>query len=113
MIDKAKFAENYKVFDKEIIKEIIEMYIQEYPDRMVEIRKNIQENDMVHLQRNAHSLKGVTAHFFDPESVAQTIAFEQKCIAEDIPAVNEHLDQIIKSLEKLVIELRVLVNNYS
>ena len=113
MIDKAKFAENYKVFDKEVIKEIIELYIQEYPERMDEIRKNIQENDITHLLRNAHSLKGVTAHFFDPESVAQTIDFEQKCITREIPDIGDALEHLISPLDKLVIELRDLVNNYS
>ena len=37
MIDKEIFNSNYEIFDKEIVSEIITIYIDEYPDRMVKL----------------------------------------------------------------------------
>lgn len=67
MIDKEQFKENFQPFDKEIVLEIIDIFIQEFPERMDEIEKNVNENDFDSLRFNAHSLKGVVANFIAPE----------------------------------------------
>ena len=41
MIDKLRFQENFKFFDNEIIVEVIDMFITEFPERMKEIRKTL------------------------------------------------------------------------
>lgn len=75
IINKEKFQENFKYFDNEIIIEVIDMFINEFPVRMAEIKKNIDELDMPSLKFNAHSIKGVIANFMAelPQSYAKQL----------------------------------------
>ena len=113
MIDRTTFSANYEIFDKEIVKEIIEIYIQEYPDRMVSIKKNIEENDLDNLYKNAHSLKGVTANFFDKDTEEIARILEAKGKDGDGSGLAELYDQLKVVSEQLIDELRDLGKEYS
>lgn len=113
MIDKSTFSANYEIFDKEIVKEIIEIYIQEYPDRMVNIRKNIDENDLENLYKNAHSLKGVTANFFDKDTEEVARQLEAKGKEGDESGLEDLYTQLKETSERLIDELKELVKEYS
>jgi hypothetical protein len=67
MINKQLFIDNFKVFDKEIVVEIINIFFEEYPERVEKMDKNIAENNYKDLAFNAHSLKGVVSNFAAPE----------------------------------------------
>jgi HPt (histidine-containing phosphotransfer) domain-containing protein len=113
MIDRATFNANYEIFDKEIVKEIIEIYIQEYPDRMVNLQKNIEEKDLESLYKNAHSLKGVTANFFDKDTEDLARQLEIKGKEGDDSGLEELYAQLKETSEKLVDELKELIKEYS
>jgi HPt (histidine-containing phosphotransfer) domain-containing protein len=82
-IDKEKFKENFSYFDKEIVLEIINMFIDEYPDRMEKIRKNIEERDFDELKFNAHSIKGVISNFVAEDARLAAKSLEDKGAAKD------------------------------
>jgi len=113
MVDRATFAANYEIFDKEIVKEIIEIYIQEYPDRMVNLKKNIEEKDLESLYKNAHSLKGVTANFFDKDTEEIARQLELKGKEGDDSGIEDLFSQLKEISEKLVEELKELLKEYS
>jgi HPt (histidine-containing phosphotransfer) domain-containing protein len=113
MIDRATFASNYEIFDKEIVKEIIEIYIQEYPDRMVKLEKDIQENDLENLYKDAHSLKGVTANFFDKDTEELARQLEAKGRAGDSSGIADLFGELKEKSSQLVEELHVLMAEYS
>lgn len=113
MIDRATFNANYEIFDKEIVKEIIDIYIQEYPDRMVNLKKNIEENDLENLYKNAHSLKGVTANFFDKDTEEIARQLEAKGKEEDASGLEDLYVQLKETSEKLIDELKELSKEYS
>lgn len=113
MIDRATFSSNYEIFDKEIVKEIIEIYISEYPDRMVNIRKNIDEKDLDSLYKNAHSFKGVTANFFDKDTEEIARQLESKGKEGDDSGLEDLYTQLKETSEKLVDELKGLSKEYS
>ena len=113
MIDKTIFAANYEIFDKEIVKEIIEIYIQEYPERMEKLAKNIQEKDMDSLYKNAHSMKGVTANFFDKDTEEIARILEKKGKEEDATGLDELYEQLKETSTKLIDELKELAKEYS
>ena len=69
MIDRQKLDQNFQYFDKETIIEIIDIFFEEYPERVEKIRKNIQDGDFNQLKFNTHSLKGVIVNFQDPVSI--------------------------------------------
>ncbi|MBC8321194.1 MAG: Hpt domain-containing protein [Bacteroidetes bacterium] len=66
-INREQFLENFQYFDKEIVVEIIDLFITEFPDRLKTISDNIESVDFNNLKFNAHSLKGVIANFIAPE----------------------------------------------
>ncbi|MBN2237150.1 MAG: Hpt domain-containing protein [Bacteroidales bacterium] len=113
MLDKEIFASNYEIFDKEVVKEIIGIYIQEYPDRIAKLEQLIKDKDYDQIYKNAHSLKGVTANFFDKESeeIARTI--EEKGRAKDGVGMDELFAQLKISTQQLVIDLKNLSEEYS
>ncbi len=113
MIDRSIFNANYEIFDKEIVKEIIEIYIQEYPDRIINMKKNIEENDLDSLYKNAHSMKGVTANFFDKETEEYARQLESKGKAGDNTGLEEIFQQLIIASEKLIEELKQMAIEYS
>ncbi len=113
MIDKATFNSNYEIFDKEIVKEIIDIYISEYPERMVNLEKNIKEGDLDSLYKNAHSMKGVTANFFDKDTEEYARQLESKGKEGDSSGLEEIFVELKRASESLVDELKALGEEYS
>lgn len=113
MIDKAMFNSTYEIFDKEMVKEIIDIYIDEYDDRILTLGKNIHDRDMNALYRNAHSMKGVTANFFDAETEQLARQLEIKGKEEDRSGLEELYEALKKSSSKLVEDLKILALAYS
>lgn len=113
MINKATFNSNYEIFDKEIVKEIIDIYISEYPERMVNLEKNIQEGDMDSLYKNAHSMKGVTANFFDKDTEEFARQLESKGREGDASGLEEIFAELKRASESLIDEMIVLKEEYS
>jgi len=56
-IDREQFNENFQYYDQEIIREVIGDFFAEADDRLVNLKKNIEDKDSVNLAFNAHSLK--------------------------------------------------------
>jgi chemotaxis protein histidine kinase CheA len=69
MINKQLFIDTFKVFDREVIVEIINIFFEEYPLRIEKMEKNMAELDYKGLAFNAHSLKGVVSNFSAPALV--------------------------------------------
>ena len=67
MIDKATFKENFQYFDNELVVEIIDIFLNEYEERLAQIEDDFNKPDFISLKFNAHSYKGVVANFYDPE----------------------------------------------
>ena len=113
MIDKAVFNSNYEIFDKEIVSEIITIYITEYPERMVKLEEVIKAGDFDQIYKTAHSLKGVTANFFDKESENLARTIEEKGRAADGSGLMELFVELKASTDRLIIELADLQKEYS
>lgn len=114
LIDKEKFQENFKHFDKELIVEIIDMFISEHPGRMSLIKKNIDELDMEALRFNAHSFKGVIANFMAELPKSQAKELEDKAKMNDTSGLNEVYENLKNSSTELLDnlkEIRVIYNN--
>lgn len=70
-IDRDQFRDNFQYFDKEIVFEIIDIFINEYPDRIATISESIESMNFDDIKFNSHSIKGVIANFVAP-AVEQT-----------------------------------------
>lgn len=108
MIDKKQFLENFQYFDKEIVVEIINIFIDEYPERMETLRKNIDEKDFDQIKFNAHSMKGVVANFVAPEVQELARQLEIKGANKDPEDVEELFNRLKEKAGQVIEELEVL-----
>jgi HPt (histidine-containing phosphotransfer) domain-containing protein len=112
MMDKAEFNSNYEIFDREVVKEIIEIFISEHPGRMDDLQKNIQEQDIESLHRNAHSLKGIIANFFDKETEEIASIMEINSMESYDSNVESQFEQLKINTEILLKDLKILLKDY-
>jgi len=75
VIDRAAFLDTFQYFDKEIVVEIIDIFIGEYPERMKALKKDIETLDFGALKFDGHSMKGVIANFVaeKPQQLAKEL----------------------------------------
>ncbi len=112
MIDKKQFLENFQYFDNEVVLEIINIFIDEYPERMATLRKNIDEKDFDQLKFNAHSLKGVVANFVAPDVQELARKLEMKGFDKDMKDVEMLYNELKQKAGWVVEELEVLKDNF-
>jgi HPt (histidine-containing phosphotransfer) domain-containing protein len=106
VIDKEKFQENFKHFDKELIVEIIDLFIAEHAERMTQLKQNITDLDMVALRFNAHSFKGVIANFMAELPKSHAKSLEEKAKMNDTSGLNEIYEYLQKSTAELLDNLK-------
>ncbi len=111
-IDKEKFKENFSYFDKEIVLEIINMYIDEYPERMQKIKSNVENREFDELKFNAHSLKGVISNFVAEEARLAAKELEDKGAAHDPEGLEELYEDLAKKAREVYDELVELKAEY-
>ncbi|MGC8864699.1 MAG: Hpt domain-containing protein [Bacteroidales bacterium] len=112
MIDKTTFTAMYENFDKEVVVEIIDIFIKEYPERIAQLEQDIQSGDLESLYKHAHSLKGVIANFYDEEARQLALALETKGKTQDPSGAPELLAQLKTACELLLTELKALRSSY-
>lgn len=110
MIDKDTFRSVFADFDAEIINQIIEIYINEHPEKFKALEDAFVQKDFENLGYIAHSLKGILSQFYAPEAKQQ--AMELEYLARELndyylsnnPCADiedAHKDQIKKMIETL------------
>lgn len=101
VIDRSSFLDTFQYFDKEIVVEIIDIFLQEYPGRLVNIKKDIDLGDFDSLKFDAHSLKGVISNFVAqvPQDYAKEL--EMKGTMKD----SADLVNIFQKLEVSILDL--------
>ena len=77
MVNKQVFNDTYQFFDKSIIVEIIDIFMEEGPGKIAAIEQNIEEANFDKLRFNAHSLKGVVANFSAPQAFEKVKELEK------------------------------------
>lgn len=111
-IDKTQFIENFQYFDKEIVFEIIEIFINEYPERINSISESVAALDFDNIKFNAHSIKGVIANFVAPDIEQQARELEMMGANKTSDGINDLFDNFKVSTAQLVDELKEIKENY-
>lgn len=79
MINEKNFRDHFSHFDKDIVVEIIDIFLEEYDDRIDKIASFIKKHDLESLRKAAHAFKGVIANFeTDCEAYNHIEAIEQE-----------------------------------
>ena len=94
MIDREKFESNYAYFGKEVLIQIIDIFLTEYDERIAALAKYISERDFDKIRFAAHSLKGAIANFMASEPAALAGKLEE--MAENKQSAE--LDEVFSGL---------------
>ena len=112
LINRTQFTDNFQYFDKEIVAEIIDIFLNEYNDRINAIAENIKANDFDGLKFSAHSVKGVIANFIAPDVEQQARSLEMMGAEKNLDGVNEVFEEFKISSAAMVEELKELKEQY-
>jgi len=131
MINEENFIEKYVPFDREIVVEIIDIFIEEYDERIEKIYHHIKTKNLSELQKSTHAFKGVIANFetnckaYDEiskmESEAQVMLDYEQNAEKTNPAENESFYENIekvffsfrKNSRRMLNQLKELRKNYT
>ena len=113
MIDLERFKENFVYLDKEVVVEIIDIFLGEYKDRMASLQQNISDGDFTGLKFNAHSLKGVIANFMDPVTIELARALDEHAKNENSNGIQELFDNLSRETISLVVELEKIKKDFT
>jgi len=113
MIDRGRFKENFFYLDKEVVIEIIDIFLGEYKERLKILQKNISEKDFTGLKFNAHSLKGVIANFMDPLTIELTRKLDEQAKHESMDGLEELFISLNEGTISLVNELQELKKEFT
>ncbi len=102
----------FKAYDKEIVVEIIDLFFEEYPERIAALEKAFDEKDSELLRTTAHGLKGVVSHFYaeGPRTLSKDL--EEKGTNGDFDKVGEMVTTLGSQLKQMAEELQELKENY-
>lgn len=95
VINKKAFMESFQYFDKSVVLEIIDIFLQECDTRLATIRKDIETNNLKALKFDAHSFKGVVSNFMADEVQRIARELEHRGIEEN----SQDLDVLLQKLE--------------
>jgi HPt (histidine-containing phosphotransfer) domain-containing protein len=107
-IDKDEIRENLRYYDKPVVVQIIDIFMEEYPGRFEELQKNIKELNFEGINWNAHSLKGILANFTPEiaELARKLMELGDKKSADGIQQLFEELISGTKQLVSVLGEMR-------
>jgi len=87
--------------DMDLLKEIIEIFLEDYPNQMKQIQEGISSGDAVVLEHAAHSLKGSVANFAAKRAYDAAYRLEVLGREGDLGEANEALGDLEKEIEGL------------
>ncbi len=94
--------------DLELLREVVGLFIDDYPQALVNIRESIAAHDKSSLERHAHSLKGSVSIFGADEASAAALALEKQGRTGDFTGVEEGLSRLEHALSALRPELEAI-----
>ncbi len=113
VINKEQFNETFQYFDSEIVVEIIDIFLNEYSERIEALTASINAVDYDNLKFNSHSIKGVIANFVAPEVEQQAKELEIMGSEKNMDGVDELFAAFKISSASLVDELREIKEDYT
>jgi HPt (histidine-containing phosphotransfer) domain-containing protein len=95
--------------DDSFLRELIQIYLEDSPQRIAEIEQSLAQGDAVRLTRAAHSLKGSSSNFGATQLRAVSERIERlghsgvlNEVAAQMPELKTEFDRVKAALEALV-----------
>ena len=96
--------------DAQLLRDIAELFLEEYPKLLASIRSAMQSGDPVGVERNAHSLKGSVGNFGAERAYQAALQLEMLGRQNQLEAGPEALQTLEAALESLRPELAELTS---
>ncbi len=112
LINRETFDQMYAPMGAELVHEIIDIFMKEYPGRLEQFEKDITTKDMDNLARTAHSLKGVVSTMYAQPVVELCEKLVQKGRNNDPDGTAEMFEGLKSLLQQFVEELEELKEDY-
>ena len=87
--------------DEELLQEVAQLFLDEYPSLMSEIRQAAQSGDAHRLERAAHSLKGSIANFGVDPAVQAALTVERIGRSGDLTGAVDAYEQLDAMMHQL------------
>ena len=94
--------------DSDLLREIVELFLMDYPNTLDKIRSAVSARDAVALEHHAHSLKGSVSTFGAQDAFDAALALERKGRSRDFTGVEDGLGQLEYALGTLRPELETV-----
>jgi HPt (histidine-containing phosphotransfer) domain-containing protein len=94
--------------DVELLREVIGLFLDDYPQSLDMIRDAVARGDQSSLERHAHSLKGSVSTFGAQEAFDAALALEKQGRSGDLAQAQEGLYRLEHALATLRPELEAL-----
>ncbi len=94
--------------DKELLREIAVLFIEERPRAVAEIQEAIAAQDAAKLENAAHALKGSVANFGARDAVEAAFRLEQMGRAKEMSEAGEMVRKLESALSVVCAELSAL-----
>jgi two-component system, sensor histidine kinase and response regulator len=94
--------------DVELLKEVIELFLDDYPSTFEKIKNAVAASDAGSLEHHAHSLKGSVSTFGAGRAFEAAFELEKKGRAGDLTGAQDGLCRLEQALEALRPELESL-----
>lgn len=89
------------VGDREMLKEVINIYRQEYPKQLEEIRQAINQKDTEALKFIAHAIKGAVSNFGAKPAFETALALENVGKSKDLSNAENVFNKLTAELKRL------------
>ncbi len=87
--------------DAELIRELIELFFEEYPVLLADIRQAVRDADAAMLKGSAHKLKGTAGNFGAGRVVAAALRLEQMGAARQLDGAADACGELETALGQL------------
>jgi HPt (histidine-containing phosphotransfer) domain-containing protein len=112
MIGKSEFQEQFKYYDREVVREIIDLFLQTYREKLELIHSGIEANDLEHVNMHAHSLKGLAGTFMAQETQALAAKMEETARNNHSAGLHELFDRLDASTHVMAGDLEAIRDEF-
>ena len=94
--------------DFELLREVVGLFLEDYPQALDKIREAVSAGDKTNLERQAHSLKGSVSTFGAKGAFEAALTLERQGRSGDLTSVTENLSKLEQALSALKPELEAI-----
>ena len=94
--------------DADLLREIIDIFLEDHIDGLRELRAASQARDNSRLQRAAHTLKGAVGNFVAVQATNLALRLEATCKGGDLEGGLALVDSLEREVSRLAVALRAV-----